>query len=98
MSTMKNWSQAEIRLMLENKDHWVERAIKAIHKYQTSQEKQSFETTELNGVGFNGFDAPLLSSFAEWLNKGRHLSPKQLGIARKRILKYSGQLTKIANN
>lgn len=77
-------------------DKWVCKGILAIWKFQTEDEQESQQTVLLNGVGFNGFDAELLSSFAEQYSSRDFLSQKQIKIGRRRILKYSGQLTMIA--
>lgn len=93
----RKYTAEEIREKLQINDHWVERGILAIHNFQTTLEKNWQETTEHNNVGFNGVDAGLLSSFAERLNSGKTLTEKQMFWARKKMLKYSGQLAKIAN-
>lgn len=90
------WDATLIREMLLFDDHWLERGILAIYKQQTTTEQQVNETIELNGVGFNGCDAEFMSSLAKWLLSGRHLSARQRDVARKRMVKYSGQLEKIA--
>lgn len=59
---------------------------------QTSDEQAAQTTGYDNGIGFNGTDAMILSSFAEQINKGRTLSPKQLTIAFKKLPKYSKQI------
>jgi hypothetical protein len=38
-----------------------------------------------------------MSSFVKFYNKAGFLSYKQMKIARKKMLKYAGQLTKIVN-
>lgn len=91
------WTKDEIRKNIENSDAWLCRAIRAIYRFQTEHEKCAENTLESNGVGFNGIDAAIMSSFAQQLEAGRGLSKKQFAIARKRMVKYSGQLTKIAN-
>lgn len=81
-------------------DKWVLRAILVIFAAQTASEQCSETTREYNGVGFNGTDAKILSSFAKQIidfEAGRSrfrnaLSPKQMGIARTKISKYAGQL------
>jgi hypothetical protein len=50
------------------------------------------QTANTNGVGFNGLDSVILSSFAEQLLKGRSLTVKQLAIAYKKLPKYSRQV------
>lgn len=76
---------------------WTEKAVLAIYKLQTSDEQRGKFTNHENKVGFNKIDAEILTSFAQWLLTGRHLSQKQLSIAQKRIGKYSGQLYAIAS-
>ena len=91
------WTKEKIKENLLISDKWVEKAVLAIFKYQTEYEKSIENTTDHNNVGFNGVDGRIMSSFAKWLNRGNHLSPKQIFIARKKIIKYTGQLLKITN-
>ena len=92
------WEKEEIRTMLETRDVAVRKGLVSILKFQTRQEVDSEETIEDNGVGFNGADAPFLTSLAMQVAAGRTLSKKQMMFGRKRILKYSGQLARIANS
>jgi len=85
-----------IRNMLQTNDRWLLRGIVAIWMRQTSREQVFQCTTELNGVGFNSVDAPFLSSLALQLQEHGSLSPKQKEWARKKMLKYAGQLARIA--
>jgi hypothetical protein len=95
---------ADIRAKLETSDKWLIRGILVIYERQTAAEKESEETVENNGIGFNGFDAQKLSSFAEQIlawQRGEStyrnpLSGPQLAAARRKMLKYAGQLAKIA--
>ena len=89
-------SPEDIRTNISTKPAWAERAILAIHRYQTSTEQRYHETTELNGVGFNGVDAYILSSLADQLMRGRHLTEKQLAIAYRKLPKYAKQLHTIS--
>lgn len=95
--TEKIWTKEEIRKNLEISDKWVTKAVVAIFKYQTEYEKNAETTHDNNNVGFSGCDAQIMSSFAKWINRGLNLTPKQMVIARKKAIKYAGQLTKIAN-
>lgn len=92
---------------IKENDQWLIRGVLAIYERQTDEEQQTRETTENNGVGFNGVDSTILSSFAEqikqWENNTarrfpKPLSDKQLAIARKKMVKYAKQLANIANN
>ena len=85
-----------IKVQLLTDSRWLQRGIVAIFEKQTYDEQQSESTKEDNGIGFNGVDAYILSSFAKQIKAGRTLSPKQLPIAKKKMPKYAGQLLKIA--
>ena len=87
-----------IREKLLTNQTWLERGITAIYSKQTLDEQSIQATKEKNNIVFNGVDATLLSSFAIQINRGRHLSPKQLVYAKKKMIKYSGQLAEIANS
>lgn len=103
----ENWTVEQIKHNLQRYDNWVVRGTSAIYKFQTAIEQCHNVTVEDNGVGFNAVDALIMCSFAQqieaWNNADeatRHkmpLSAKQIAIARKKILKYAKQLTKIAN-
>jgi hypothetical protein len=95
------YTKEMIKEKLATDNRWLEHGIVAIWNYQTTSEKAAGVTKELNGVGFNGCDAEFLSSLAEWIKKsnrpsGEKLSVKQAAIARRKMLKYAGQLSKIA--
>jgi len=78
-------------------DLWLARGVVAIYKKQTDREQMHGYTEESNGVGFNKVDSEILTSFAEFFLKRGFLSSKQIYIARKKMVKYCGQLAKIAN-
>jgi hypothetical protein len=94
---MKVWKKPEIMIMLQDRDRAVERGIVAIYNKQTESEQDTESTREHNGVGYNGTDAAFMSSLAKQLLSGRTLSQKQLEAGRRCLMKYAGQLTKIAN-
>lgn len=75
---------------------WLYKAIVAIYNGQTQDEKVSQATSHDNGIGFNGCDAFILSSFAEQINERGFLTAKQIEIARHKMRKYAGQLARIA--
>ncbi len=86
---------------------WPVRAMMAIYDRQTVLEQNAETTSEDNGVGFNGLDAGILSSFAKQVARWDGtpesqrrfpvpLSEKQLAIARKKMAKYASQLARIA--
>lgn len=83
---------------LKNDAAWQIRGLVVIYSYQTAAEQQNNATCHDNGVGFTGVDAAILSSFAQQVNKGRTLSPKQMAIVCKKMPKYARQLWMIAAN
>lgn len=94
---MDKWNKENMKEILAKYDDQVCKAVVKIYEYQTSDERVYHETKENNGVGFNGADAAIMSSFAEFYMERGYLSSKQLIIARKKIMKYAAQLAKIAN-
>ena len=95
---------AIIREKLEASDKWLFRAVVAIYERQTAEEQAAEETRENNGIGFSGCDAQILSSYATQIlawNRGEStyrtpLSKLQTALARKKMKKYAGQLSRIA--
>jgi len=97
MTEQKVWTAKEIKALLAESDKAVARAILAIYNRQTEDEQTIKETTDHNGVGYNGVDANFMSSLAQFYQTKGFLSSGQLKYGRKAIMKYAGQLTEIAN-
>lgn len=94
----KKWTKDEVRQMVTTNQLWTERAIVVLYDYQTDDEKSDEVTKHENNVGFSGTDAYILSEYARWIHARKHLTPKQLKLAQKRIGKYAGQLLRIINS
>jgi len=90
------WTPEAVKELLLKSDKAVERAILALHERQTYEEQNIYGTKEINGIGFNKFDAPFLTDLAKKLLNGYSLTPKQIAAARKSLIKYKGQLSEIA--
>jgi hypothetical protein len=98
MATKKlKWTKAEIKEMLEKSDKALIRGLMTIYGYQTDEERNTGHTVEDNGMGFNGADAELLTQFALFYSQNNYLTPGQITWARKKMLKYAGQLANHAN-
>lgn len=93
----KTWAVNEIKENILKSDIWLNKAVLAIFNLQTLSEKSSENTHIYNNVGFSAFDAKRMSYYAKWLLSGKTLSGHHKDLARKRILRYIKQLTKIAN-
>lgn len=91
------WTTDEIKELIQKNDKVLYGALKKMYECQEEDEKNMGATSHANGVGFNGADAPILSSFSVFLIKNGFLTEKQKVIARKKLLKYGRQLTLLAN-
>jgi len=93
----KKWKKEDIKKLLVENDVAVLRGLLRIYNLQTEDEKQMDDTRYNNGIGFNGVDGFIMSKFATFYMSRRYLTRKQFDLAKKKIMKYSGQLAKIAN-
>lgn len=96
-------TDAEFKAYIANKlqtdNAWLRRAVVAIYERQTIDEQSTESTNHHNGRGFTGADASFLSSIAKVIIEKRHsLTEKQLNCTRKKMMKYTGQLVKIARH
>lgn len=71
------------------------RQLLYIWSFQTAEEQKVKESKEKNNVGFNGLDADILTSIADYVIKRHKISVKQYNIVCKRITKYHRQLRSI---
>jgi hypothetical protein len=102
----KSYTKEEIKEKLATSDRWLVHGLIAVYQYQTESEKVDQMTKHENGVGFSGCDAKILTSMAEFALKRKSngvpienvLTEKQLVIVRRKMLKYAGQLYRIAEN
>lgn len=95
---MKIWTVEEIKTLLSNNNIMVEHSLKVLYERQTVTEQVTRETTEQNGIGFNGVDASFLTSCAQFYINAGFLTPRQIVACRKKLLKYIRQLARIANH
>lgn len=91
------WNRQNIREMLERSDEAVIRGMNRIYSYQTPDEQVHGQTVEDNGLGFNGADAEFMTKLVLYYRQHGHLTPGQMVHARKKMLKYAGQLARFAN-
>lgn len=94
----KVWTKNEIVNLLKTSNKMVVRSLIKLYDCQTQDELDSKETISPNGIGFNMFDAKELTNIAENYIKCGTISNKNLDIVRRKIMKYAGQLTNIANH
>jgi len=92
------WTKEEIKNLLYKNNGFLIRSVIKLYEFQTNEEKAIKITKEDNGIGFNAFDAEFLTDIAEKALEGRLFSFNQIFVIRKKMVKYSGQITNIANN
>jgi hypothetical protein len=92
------WTVEEIKDRLQNSNKMVSLSLIKIYEKQTEDERSAELTKYRNGMGFNAKDAKFGTSLAKVVERGGVLSERQIDCARRILIKYSGQLTKIANS
>lgn len=91
-----DWTVDEIRNLINTNDMMVIRSLVKLYERQTDDEITDKNTQYRNNMGFNSFDAPILTKLAEKsFNYG--LTNKDIEYCRTKIMKYAKQITKIAN-
>ena len=88
----KEWDKESIKKLIQTNDKAVYRALVLLYSFQTDEEKNTDKVKTVNGKGFNKLDAEILSSMARQVKSGRHLSDKQMYVARPKLMKYAGQI------
>lgn len=91
--TMNEGTKNYIRKQLGSNSAWAIKGLLRIYSLQTADEQISQQTSHNNSVGFSGVDATILSSFADQVNRGRTLSPKQMAIVFKKMPRYWRQIS-----
>lgn len=93
--TQKEWRR-ELQSLLLSSDKALERAIIRIWEQQTFSEQEAGLAIIVDGVGFNKFDAPLMSKYARQLISTGNLTAYQRKKARSVMPKYWKQLMRIS--
>lgn len=92
------YTKNDIKIMLATNPKAVVRGVLAIYNNQLPEEQYNGRTIALNGVGFNGADSRPMSRYAEIIRRDGKLAGGQFLDAKRRIMKYAGQLVTIANS
>jgi hypothetical protein len=92
------YTKDEIKSNIVNNINWTIRSLEVLYNRQTTDEQRNLQTSHLNGRGFNGTDAEILTSFYNQVQKRKSynnpvlLSEKQLDICKKKLPKYWKQI------
>ena len=98
MKTTKQNTLKFVRTQLSMNRSWALKALVRIYKEnQTPAEQNAQLTTEDNGIGFSGTDAPFLSSLADQYDRKGFLSEKQLGFVTRKMPKYARQVVAMSD-
>ena len=81
----------DLKTLITTDPNWTVAALLHVYSYQTADEQKSDQTEEDNGMGFNGVDAPILSSITKFYNRTGMMTKPQLGVVQRAIGKYHGQ-------
>ena len=92
------WTSEEIRNLIQTNDTVLYRALLKLYGEQTVAEQDGERTVERNGRGFNMIDADFLTSVSKFLGRHGFLTDKQKVATRRKLIKYTKQLTAIANS
>uniref|UniRef100_A0A6M3IKW2 Putative helicase n=1 Tax=viral metagenome TaxID=1070528 RepID=A0A6M3IKW2_9ZZZZ len=84
--------RGDIVKRIEKSDEWAMGALVALHHLQTPDEQAGHHTVYQNMAGFNSADAPILSDILKKYLDNNRLSPKQLSVVKRALVKYRGQL------
>jgi hypothetical protein len=99
------FTKEAIKELLTTSDRAVEKGLTTLLSRQTAEEIATDSTHVHNGRGFSAFDAEFMTSLAKQVEAkiargvklGECLSEKQMVYARKKIMRYAGQLAEVAN-
>lgn len=95
LHTYGEWKRY-IQHLIRTNDKALVRAVLAIYRRQTPQEKASKASTEDNGVGFTKWDAEEMTEIAKAIESGVPLKNNQMVHARLVMPKYWRQLAEIS--
>lgn len=82
-----------IKEQIKTDDLFLETSLSTLFTYQTLDEQVEKHTKHKNAMGFNQPDSNSLSDYTIWILSGKHLHGEYLEDARRRMDKYSGQLS-----
>jgi hypothetical protein len=94
----KVWTPDEIRSNIQYSYKWLVRAVLALYRQQTEEERLCNTTIARNNKGFDVIDAKYMSKIAQQIESRKYLSMRDQYLVRKILRKYHGQLTRIANS
>lgn len=96
-TTKKTWTEDDVRGLLQRNDTAIERAMAALLRRQTADERAAQDTRHTNQRGFSCAHARRGTYYGNWVNSGRKLTGHHLALARSIALRYVRQLVEEAN-
>ena len=86
---LSKWNKETITVLLQTNDTMVKKSLLELYKKQTQDEQKTESTNHHNNQGFTSSDAKVMTSIAKFVLKTGFLTPKQLTLIRRRIMKYA---------
>lgn len=90
-TNQKQWENYLKDLLKRNRIALIKAAL-IIYNNQTELEKNNFESSEENRIGFDKYDAGTLTKICKKLENGKYISENELYLLRSRIPRYWKQL------
>ena len=88
LKVVEGWLKNKLR----NDPQWTLKGLQIVYRNQTSEEQECQNTIHLNSVGFGSYDAEILTSFAQQVEKGWNLTENQWNVLKMKISKYWKQV------
>lgn len=86
------WDVKRIKEAIRSNDRAAIKALLRIYAKQTAEEKQVATARRHNGVGFNKYDAPLMTQMAQQWYRAGWLYPNQMRDVKVTMEKYAAQI------
>jgi hypothetical protein len=98
---MEKFTKQNIKEFLKHKLStniaWAVNGLMRIYDNQTAEEKEIEDVNRVNGIGFTGADAEILSGFVRYYHRNNKLTEKQTNILLNKMPKYWEQLLSISD-
>lgn len=94
-TNQKQWKEY-IQNLIKTNNKALIKSIQIIYKLQEDDEQYKGETVNSNGVGFSRIDAEYFTLLVQKIKYQGTISPKDVAIARNKMVKYWKQLMYVA--
>ena len=78
-------NRSSLKTLIQTDETYTIGALIRLYSYQTADEQSGHTTEHLNDVGFNAYDADIMTSMAEQYKERGFLTPRQLAYLQKSL-------------